>query len=268
MRVTVTPVRLARPSRPHRSRPGRRHRRDRRQDRHRAGGFDQRHQPLPGTGQFHPAGVRQHPGTGVARAIPPGDGRPAPAGGAPTAHGTGRTRHPRPGRFPGAALAGARRRPARARPRAGRAAFAAVDGRPAARPEAFADLYNLLLAVGVREQALADVATFRDSEAWGIHALDELLERIGIEPGASQLVEGTGLSRCNPAHRRHGAPAGATGRAAACRRMARRAALAGRRRQPGLAHARHRRGEQPAGQDRQHERRAQPGRRRHHGGRD
>ncbi|WP_449424547.1 hypothetical protein, partial [Rhodanobacter lindaniclasticus] len=27
--------------------------------------------------------------------------------------------------------------------------------------------------------------------------LDELLERIGIEPGASQLVEGTGLSRRN-----------------------------------------------------------------------
>ncbi|CAM5539011.1 D-alanyl-D-alanine carboxypeptidase/D-alanyl-D-alanine endopeptidase [Rhodanobacter lindaniclasticus] len=60
-------------------------------------------------------------------------------------------------------------------------------------------LQNLLLAVGVREQALAETppATFRDSEAWGIHALDELLERIGIEPGASQLVEGTGLSRRN-----------------------------------------------------------------------
>jgi D-alanyl-D-alanine carboxypeptidase/D-alanyl-D-alanine-endopeptidase (penicillin-binding protein 4) len=58
-------------------------------------------------------------------------------------------------------------------------------------------LQNLLQAVGVREQALAETppATFRDSEAWGIHALQELLQQIGIAPGESHIVEGTGLSR-------------------------------------------------------------------------
>lgn len=58
-------------------------------------------------------------------------------------------------------------------------------------------LQNLLLSVGVREQAQAESppATFRSSEAWGIHALQELLGRIGIAPQASHIVEGTGLSR-------------------------------------------------------------------------
>ncbi len=60
-------------------------------------------------------------------------------------------------------------------------------------------LQNLLLSVGVHEQA--DAASppegFRDSEAWGISALRDLLTRTGITPEVSQIVEGTGLSRHN-----------------------------------------------------------------------
>lgn len=58
-------------------------------------------------------------------------------------------------------------------------------------------LQNLLLSVGATEQARADAppAGFRDSEGWGIHALRDLLDRIGITPEVSRIVEGTGLSR-------------------------------------------------------------------------
>lgn len=60
-------------------------------------------------------------------------------------------------------------------------------------------LQNLLLSAGVHEQANSDSPPegFRDSEGWGIHALRDLLDRIGIAPEVSQIVEGTGLSRHN-----------------------------------------------------------------------
>ena len=58
-------------------------------------------------------------------------------------------------------------------------------------------LQNLLLSVGVREQATttAPPTTFLDSEGWGIRALRGLLTGIGIAPEVSRIAEGTGLSR-------------------------------------------------------------------------
>lgn len=60
-------------------------------------------------------------------------------------------------------------------------------------------LQNLLLGVGAHERANASTppTTFADSEHWGIHALRDLLTRIGIPPDVSRLDEGTGLSRRN-----------------------------------------------------------------------
>jgi D-alanyl-D-alanine carboxypeptidase/D-alanyl-D-alanine-endopeptidase (penicillin-binding protein 4) len=61
-------------------------------------------------------------------------------------------------------------------------------------------LQNLLQLAGTRERAAAATdATaptgFASAADWGLHALHRLLGRIGIEPTASQLDEGTGLSR-------------------------------------------------------------------------
>ena len=63
-------------------------------------------------------------------------------------------------------------------------------------------LQNLLQIAGARAEALAasDPAGppppgFRSSAGWGIHALQQLLGRIGIPPSAALLEEGTGLSR-------------------------------------------------------------------------
>lgn len=61
-------------------------------------------------------------------------------------------------------------------------------------------LQNLLQIAGIKAQANAvqagDPATgFLSSEAWGIRALKQLLDRIGIAPGAAQIEEGAGLSR-------------------------------------------------------------------------
>ncbi|GLQ96276.1 D-alanyl-D-alanine carboxypeptidase/D-alanyl-D-alanine endopeptidase [Dyella mobilis] len=61
-------------------------------------------------------------------------------------------------------------------------------------------LQNLLQIAGVKARADAERAGdpapgFLSSEAWGIRALRELLDRIGISPDASQMEEGTGLSR-------------------------------------------------------------------------
>lgn len=61
-------------------------------------------------------------------------------------------------------------------------------------------LQNLLLIAGAQAQARAmqtptPPTGFITTEAWGIKALRELLERIGIAPSASLLEEGTGLSR-------------------------------------------------------------------------
>lgn len=61
-------------------------------------------------------------------------------------------------------------------------------------------LQNLLQIAGVKAQADAEQAGdpppgFLSSEAWGVRALRALLDRIGIAPAASQIEEGTGLSR-------------------------------------------------------------------------
>jgi D-alanyl-D-alanine carboxypeptidase/D-alanyl-D-alanine-endopeptidase (penicillin-binding protein 4) len=61
-------------------------------------------------------------------------------------------------------------------------------------------LQNLLQIDGVSAQAAAtgqpDAPTgFLSSEAWGLHAMHDLLERIGITPSSVLLEEGTGLSR-------------------------------------------------------------------------
>lgn len=61
-------------------------------------------------------------------------------------------------------------------------------------------LQNLLLTAGVHAQAeLANTADaplgFVSTEAWGERRLRRLLDRIGIPASASQLQEGTGLSR-------------------------------------------------------------------------
>jgi D-alanyl-D-alanine carboxypeptidase/D-alanyl-D-alanine-endopeptidase (penicillin-binding protein 4) len=61
-------------------------------------------------------------------------------------------------------------------------------------------LQNLLQIAGIKAQANAEQAGdpppgFLSSEAWGTRALKELLERIGIAPGAAQIEEGAGLSR-------------------------------------------------------------------------
>ena len=62
-------------------------------------------------------------------------------------------------------------------------------------------LQNLLLLAGVKAQADAVQQNgdtgFITSERWGIRAMQQLLERIGIAPGASVIEEGSGLSRRN-----------------------------------------------------------------------
>lgn len=55
-------------------------------------------------------------------------------------------------------------------------------------------LQNLLLTVGANQPSSAH-AGFVSSESRGIQALRRLLKVIGIEPSASQIGEGTGLSR-------------------------------------------------------------------------
>jgi D-alanyl-D-alanine carboxypeptidase/D-alanyl-D-alanine-endopeptidase (penicillin-binding protein 4) len=61
-------------------------------------------------------------------------------------------------------------------------------------------LQNLLQLAGTRAHAAASVdpsapAGFLSAADWGIHALRQLLDRIGIPPSASLIAEGTGLSR-------------------------------------------------------------------------
>lgn len=56
-------------------------------------------------------------------------------------------------------------------------------------------LQNLLLNVGVHEQASTPVPGFTSTETYGIHALRALLTQIGIAAPDSLLDEGTGLSR-------------------------------------------------------------------------
>jgi serine-type D-Ala-D-Ala carboxypeptidase/endopeptidase (penicillin-binding protein 4) len=61
-------------------------------------------------------------------------------------------------------------------------------------------LQNLLQIAGVKAQSNAEqdgdpAPGFLSSEAWGIRAMHELLERIGIAPSDAQIEEGTGLSR-------------------------------------------------------------------------
>ncbi|RAO75286.1 D-alanyl-D-alanine carboxypeptidase/D-alanyl-D-alanine endopeptidase [Dyella jiangningensis] len=62
-------------------------------------------------------------------------------------------------------------------------------------------LQNLLLLAGVKAQADAVQQNgdtgFITSERWGIRAMQQLLERVGIAPGASVIEEGSGLSRRN-----------------------------------------------------------------------
>lgn len=62
-------------------------------------------------------------------------------------------------------------------------------------------LQNLLLLAGVKAQADTEQregnAGFLSSERWGIRAMHQLLEQIGISPAASLIEEGTGLSRRN-----------------------------------------------------------------------
>jgi len=62
-------------------------------------------------------------------------------------------------------------------------------------------LQNLLLLAGVKAQADTEQRDgsmgFITSERWGIRALRQLLEQIGIAPTASLIEEGTGLSRRN-----------------------------------------------------------------------
>jgi D-alanyl-D-alanine carboxypeptidase/D-alanyl-D-alanine-endopeptidase (penicillin-binding protein 4) len=61
-------------------------------------------------------------------------------------------------------------------------------------------LQNLLQIAGVKAQSNAEqggdpAPGFLSSEAWGIRAMHELLNRIGIAPSDSQIEEGSGLSR-------------------------------------------------------------------------
>lgn len=61
-------------------------------------------------------------------------------------------------------------------------------------------LQNLLQIAGIKAQAAAEqtgdqTLGFLSSEAWGIRALKELQDRIGIASGAAQIEEGAGLSR-------------------------------------------------------------------------
>jgi serine-type D-Ala-D-Ala carboxypeptidase/endopeptidase (penicillin-binding protein 4) len=61
-------------------------------------------------------------------------------------------------------------------------------------------LQNLLQIAGVKAQAVAEQSGdpppgFLSSEAWGIRAMHDLLDRIGITPSAIQIEEGSGLSR-------------------------------------------------------------------------
>ncbi len=62
-------------------------------------------------------------------------------------------------------------------------------------------LQNLLLLAGVKAQADAVQQNgdtgFITSERWGIRAMQQLLEHMGIAPAASVIEEGTGLSRRN-----------------------------------------------------------------------
>ena len=62
-------------------------------------------------------------------------------------------------------------------------------------------LQNLLLLAGVKAQADTEQREgsmgFVTSERWGIRAMHQLLEQIGITPAASLIEEGTGLSRRN-----------------------------------------------------------------------
>lgn len=62
-------------------------------------------------------------------------------------------------------------------------------------------LQNLLLLAGVKAQADTEQREgsmgFITSERWGIRAMRELLEQIGIAPTSSMIEEGTGLSRRN-----------------------------------------------------------------------
>ncbi|QAU23085.1 D-alanyl-D-alanine carboxypeptidase/D-alanyl-D-alanine-endopeptidase [Dyella sp. M7H15-1] len=63
-------------------------------------------------------------------------------------------------------------------------------------------LQNLLQIAGVKAQASASQggdppSGFLSSEAWGIRAMHELLEHIGIAPTDSRIEEGAGLSRQN-----------------------------------------------------------------------
>jgi len=61
-------------------------------------------------------------------------------------------------------------------------------------------LQNLLQVAGVKAKAEAEQGGnantgFLSTDAWGIRALRKLLDRIGISPGASQIEDGSGLSR-------------------------------------------------------------------------
>jgi D-alanyl-D-alanine carboxypeptidase/D-alanyl-D-alanine-endopeptidase (penicillin-binding protein 4) len=63
-------------------------------------------------------------------------------------------------------------------------------------------LQNLLLIAGVQERSLAESSGtaptgFITTEAWGLRAMRELLDRIGIAPTQARLTEGSGLSRQN-----------------------------------------------------------------------
>jgi serine-type D-Ala-D-Ala carboxypeptidase/endopeptidase (penicillin-binding protein 4) len=62
-------------------------------------------------------------------------------------------------------------------------------------------LQNLLLLAGVKAQADAEQRDgnqgFITSERWGIRAMHQLLEQIGIAPSTTLIEEGTGLSRAN-----------------------------------------------------------------------
>jgi D-alanyl-D-alanine carboxypeptidase/D-alanyl-D-alanine-endopeptidase (penicillin-binding protein 4) len=62
-------------------------------------------------------------------------------------------------------------------------------------------LQNLLLLAGVKAQTDTEQHEgnqgFITSERWGIRAMHQLLEQIGIAPAASIIEEGTGLSRRN-----------------------------------------------------------------------
>ncbi|RDI99843.1 D-alanyl-D-alanine carboxypeptidase/D-alanyl-D-alanine-endopeptidase [Dyella solisilvae] len=62
-------------------------------------------------------------------------------------------------------------------------------------------LQNLLLLAGVKAQTDAEQRDgsfgFITSERWGIRAMHQLLEQIGITPTSTLIEEGTGLSRSN-----------------------------------------------------------------------